>query len=59
MTARKKKGVASLISGGLFLGVGIVLLATTATPDWVGLGMNIIGAVANILGFILVYPDAT
>ena len=57
MTARKKKGVGSLISGGLFIGVGIVLLSTTATPEWIGLAMNIIGAVANILGFALVYPD--
>ena len=57
MEPRKKKGIASLISGVLFVGVGIVLLSATATPEWVPLAMQVVGAVASIFGFVIVFPD--
>ena len=57
MTPRKKKGVASFVSGALFLIVGGFMLWATETPEWVGQGLQIIGIVMEFLGFSLVYPD--
>jgi len=57
MTNRKKKGIGFLISGVVFAGVGVVFMATTVTPDWVGTVITLIGVVANALGFKTVFPD--
>ena len=57
MTPRKKKGVASFVSGALFLIVGGFMLWATETPEWIGQALQIVGIVAEFLGFSLVYPD--
>lgn len=57
MTVRKKRGLGSIISGVIFIGVGAVVYATTVTPDWLPLIIQGIGAIANIVGFALVFPD--
>ena len=57
MAPRKKKGIGYLISGGVFVGVGVVMVAFTATPDWLGIVVQGIGLIANLLGFTTVFPD--
>lgn len=57
MASRKQKGVAAFVSGALFLIVGGFLLWATETPEWVGQAVQIIGIVAEFMGFSLVYPD--
>ena len=57
MTPRKKRGLGTMISGGVFIVIGIIIVTTTATPDWVPTVLTIIGLVGNALGFTLVFPD--
>ena len=57
MLPRKKKGIASIISGTLAIGVGIAMVILTAMPTWIPLVVQIVGAAASILGFVIVYPD--
>ena len=57
MTDRKKKGVGFLISGIVFAGVGVAFISATATPEWIGTVIVLIGVVANALGFKTVFPD--
>lgn len=57
MTARKKKGLGTMISGGIFIAVGAIIAFTTATPEWVPTVLSVIGLVGNALGFGLVFPD--
>ena len=57
MTVRKKRGLVTIISGIIFIGVGAVVYTTTVTPDWVPLIVQGIGAIANLVGFVLVFPD--
>lgn len=58
MTARKKKGVGFLISGGAFFVAAVVMFSTTATPAWLGTSLTIVGMIANFFGFTTVFPDA-
>ena len=57
MENRKKKGIASIVSGVVFIVFGAILIATTETPDWVPVGLQLLGAVGSILGFVFVFPD--
>lgn len=57
LTPRKKKGIGFLISGGVFVALGGVLIGLPTTPDWVGTIIGIVGLVANALGFTTVFPD--
>jgi len=57
MTPRKKKCLGTMISGGDFIVIGIIIVTTTATADWVPTVLTIIGLVGNALGFTLVFPD--
>lgn len=57
MTPRKKKGLGSIISGAIFIVVGIIIYTTTATPAWVPTALQLIGTVGGILGFVFVFPD--
>jgi len=57
MTPRKKKGIGTMISGAIFIAVGAIVYATTATPEWVPTVLSVIGLVGNALGFIFVFPD--
>jgi hypothetical protein len=57
MTARKKKGLATIISGVIFVAVGAIIYSTTQTPVVVGTILTIIGGIANVLGFAIVFPD--
>lgn len=57
MTARKKKGLGLMISGGIAIAVGAIVIATTSTPDWLPVVLNVIGLIGNALGFKLVFPD--
>ena len=57
MEKRKLKGTGLLIGGIGTIGAGLVCLLTQSTPEWMSIGLQIIGAIANIFGFTLVYPD--
>lgn len=57
MTARKKRGITSGVSGILGLVIGVVLFAFEATPSWIPVVIQSVSTVAGILGFSLVYPD--
>lgn len=57
MTGRKKKGLGSIIAGVLSVFAGIVLAATTNTPEWVPVTLEVTGTLLNLLGFKIVYPD--
>ena len=58
MTDRKKKGIAAIIGGSVAIGIGVVLVAFTQTPDWVPIILQLVGAIADVFGFKLVYPDS-
>lgn len=57
MTARKKKGLFTMIGGAIAIAIGGILVATTATPDWVATVLLVIGLVGDVLGFTFVFPD--
>lgn len=57
MTARKKKGIVTMISGVIFIVVGAIIYGTASTPAWVGQAISIIGMVGQFFGFIFVFPD--
>lgn len=57
MTPRKRKGIGFIISGIVFLGAGVTFVAAPSTPDWLGIVISAIGAIANVLGFTTVFPD--
>jgi mannose/fructose/N-acetylgalactosamine-specific phosphotransferase system component IIC len=57
MAPRKKKGIGFLVSGLVFLLVGGVFTWTAQTPEWLDIALQIIGALGNVLGFAIVFPD--
>jgi len=57
MSDRKKRGVAFLIGGIVTTIVGVVFLQTEITPEWVSIGIAIVGNIAEIFGFSVVMPD--
>ena len=57
MTDRKKKGVTMMVTGGLGIAAGIIVYATTQTPTWVPLVIQVVGIVAGFFGITVVYPD--
>ncbi len=57
MNARKTKGIGFLIGGTVFIIVGAVFLKMDATPEWVSIGMILIGKLADVFGFTVVFPD--
>ena len=57
MTSRKTKGLGFLIGGTVFIIVGTVFLGTETTPEWVSIGMILIGKLADVFGFTVVFPD--
>jgi len=56
MTARKKKGLGFIVSGGVFLIAGVICFATQATPVWFPTVISVIGLVANGLGLVTTFP---
>lgn len=59
MTARKKKGLAFMITGVVTAGVGAILYFVPATPAWVPVALSLITAVCGVLGIAFVAPDPT
>ena len=59
MTARKKKGLGFVVTGVVTAAVGGILMATTATPEWVSVALSIITAVCGVIGIVFVAPDPT
>ena len=59
MTARKKKGLGFVVTGVVTAAVGGILMATTATPEWVSVGLSLITAVCGVIGIVFVAPDPT
>ena len=59
LSARKKKGIGFLIGGVAFLAAGGVFIGLANTPDWLNLAFMIVGAIGNILGFTVVFPDTS
>lgn len=57
LTDRKKKGLAFIVSGIVFVAAGAVLWFTQTTPPVVSLVIQIIGTVGNIVGLALTLPE--
>jgi len=57
MTTRKKRGISVGVSGLLGLAAGAVMFFFDATPTWLPIIFQSIGAVLSVLGFAIVYPD--
>lgn len=57
MKQRKRRGIGFLVSGALFVGVGVVMFVTESTPDIVPTILSIVGTVGEMIGFKIVYPD--
>lgn len=57
MTTRKKKGIGFGVSGVAFLLLAVFNIWFEVTPDWVSVVLDIVAAIAGILGFRFVYPD--
>ena len=57
MATRKTKGIVSMITGAIGIGVGVVLFTTTNTPDWVPIVVQAISMIAGLLGFKLTIPE--
>lgn len=57
MSDRKKKGLASIISGAVFLAAGIVLFQTSVTPDWFNTTLSLVGLIANFFGLGVTMPE--
>ncbi len=57
MSARKTKGIGFLIGGTVFIIVGAVFFRMDVTPEWVSIGMVVLGKLADVFGFTLVFPD--
>lgn len=57
MTARQKVGLGMLVSGALFLLLGVIFLTVAATPAWVGVVVLAAGVVCEtLLGVQIVKP---
>jgi hypothetical protein len=57
LSNRKKKGIAFLASGLLFVAAGVTTTWFTDAATWLEGLLPTIGAVAEAIGFKLVYPD--
>jgi hypothetical protein len=57
MAPRKKKGIAFLVSGLLFVAAGVTTLWFGDAAEWLAGALPTIGAIAEAIGFELVYPD--
>ncbi len=57
MTDRKKKGLGLIISGVVWVLVGVVLMVFTQTPQWVAIVVQIVAAISGVLGIVFVAPD--
>ena len=56
MSARKKLGLGMVITGALFLVVGLVTIFTTAAPTWVPMVLALVAAVAGVFGLAITLP---
>ena len=57
MTPRKKKGLASIIGGAVFIVSGVILFQTEVTPDWFTTAVTLVGLVANFFGLGVTLPE--
>ena len=58
LSARKKWGVAAIITGGVFVAAGIIVLATAITPAWVAIGLLVLDGILTALGVnLLAKPE--
>ena len=58
MSTRQKIGIGMLVSGALFLLLGVVFLTMAVTPAWVGAVVLAAGAVCEvILGVQIAKPE--
>lgn len=53
MDPRKKWGIAALVTGVVFVAVGVIVLATTTTPAWVSIALTVVDAVLTAVGIVL------
>lgn len=56
LSARKKKALGFGVTGVVFVVAGVVLWVTPSTPDWLGTVLGALGAVANIVGLVVLVP---
>lgn len=59
MTDRKKKGLGLIISGVVWVLVGVVLMVFTQTPQWIAIVVQIVAAISGVMGIVFVAPDPT
>lgn len=57
MTDRQKKGVGFAVTSALFAICAVVFLAFTSTPDWVGIVLASVAAVANVVSIAITVPS--
>jgi hypothetical protein len=57
MTPRKKKGIGFFITGAVFAVAGGAMFWTEVTPEWIATAMQVVGALAAVFGFTVVFPD--
>lgn len=57
MTARKKRGLGSIVTGGLSIVAGIVMFSNPVTPIILPLIFQAIGLLAGAYGVVVVTPD--
>lgn len=60
MNGRQLRGIAYLITAAVFALGGGALVATGVTPAWVDVAINVIAAIAAVLGVpIIAKPDTS
>ncbi len=57
MTNRVKQGIGNIISGAVFIAVGIIMIALVSTPVWVPVAISVIGSIVSVLGLRVAFPD--
>jgi len=58
LSSRQKKGLGFIVTGVVFLGVGIITLMYSTIPGWVPTALTIISAVSGVVGIVVTLPDA-
>lgn len=56
MNDRQKAGTGLIVSGGISIGLGAILLGTGVTPEWVPIVLNIIGFILPAIGLTANLP---
>ncbi len=58
MDPRKKWGIAAIVTGVLFVAIGVIVMVTTATPVWVAVAITVVDVVCSAIGLVLLAKPA-